>query len=112
MFSFFQKKATNYKNIDSTTLEKVLQEKQKIQLIDVRSKSEYQSGKIPGSKNLDVYDSSFKQKADALNKDLPTYVYCRSGARSASACQSMGDLGFKELYNLSGGIMRWGGKVE
>ena len=40
-----------------------------------------------------------------MNKDKTYFVYCRSGNRSGQACKLMGDLGFKNLYNLSGGIM-------
>jgi rhodanese-related sulfurtransferase len=39
-------------------------------------------------------------------------VYCRSGVRSAKACQMMGSQGFEKLYNLDGGILEWTGNVE
>ena len=39
------------------------------------------------------------------------FVYCRSGARSAQACQLMSQLGFTSTYNLLGGILEWEGEV-
>ena len=40
-------------------------------------------------------------------KDIPVYVYCRSGGRSASAARKMEELGFVKVYNLDGGIGGW-----
>jgi rhodanese-related sulfurtransferase len=37
------------------------------------------------------------------------YVYCRSGARSAQACQLMNQMGISSAYNLLGGYMEWEG---
>ena len=44
---------------------------------------------------------------DALNKDKTYLVYCRSGARSAGVRDAMERLGFKEVYNMLGGIVQW-----
>jgi rhodanese-related sulfurtransferase len=38
-------------------------------------------------------------------------VYCRSGARSAKACEIMNELGFENAYNLLGGILAWNGEI-
>ncbi len=51
--------------------------------------------------------SSFAQKVAALDKDKTYFVYCRSGNRSGNACEMMSKDGFKNLYNLSGGMMNW-----
>jgi rhodanese-related sulfurtransferase len=42
-----------------------------------------------------------------LPKDKTYLIYCRSGNRSAQACEIMGEEGFENVKNLSGGIMRW-----
>jgi thioredoxin len=34
-------------------------------------------------------------------------VYCKVGGRSAQAASKLAELGFKEIYNLDGGIMKW-----
>ena len=44
---------------------------------------------------------------EELDKNKNYYVYCRSGNRSAQACAIMNQLGFKNAYNLSGGILEW-----
>jgi rhodanese-related sulfurtransferase len=42
-----------------------------------------------------------------LPKDKPLVVYCAKGGRSAQACAFLAAKGFKELYNLEGGIEAW-----
>jgi rhodanese-related sulfurtransferase len=40
-------------------------------------------------------------------KDKEVIVYCRSGRRSMLACQILDQMGFKDTYNLEGGILAW-----
>ncbi len=42
-----------------------------------------------------------------LNKDEPLYIYCRSGNRSGKAASKLKELGFKEVYDLQGGVLDW-----
>ena len=48
---------------------------------------------------------------EALDKSKNYYVYCRSGARSAKACEIMNSIGFENAYNLLGGFLEWDGEV-
>lgn len=82
-----------------------------VQLIDVRTPSEYVSGHIPGARNIDVNSSRFDKQAEALDKAKPVAVYCRSGARSKAAARKLVAKGFK-VYELDKGIMNWNGKTE
>ena len=52
----------------------------------------------------------FVSALEALNKEKTYFVYCRSGNRSAQACNYMTTKGFK-TYNLMNGIMGWDGEV-
>ena len=45
-----------------------------------------------------------------MRKDVPIYVYCRSGGRSSSAADKMEKLGFTKVYNMIGGIGSWQSK--
>jgi len=51
-------------------------------------------------------EQSFPAKVMDLDKTKSYYVYCRSGGRSASACQFMDKQGLT-VYNLLGGIQAW-----
>ncbi len=75
-------------------------------LLDVRSQSEYLSGNIPGASNIDIMSYEFQDKIAALDKNKTYFIYCRSGNRSAQACNIMSEMGFK-TYNLAGGIGAW-----
>ncbi len=79
-----------------------------LQLIDVRTPEEYNEGHIEGAVNIDFYGEDFLQQLEQkLDKEQPAMLYCRSGRRSAKAAEQMKGLGFKEVYDLKGGILDW-----
>ena len=81
-------------------------------VLDVRTEEEYESGYIPNAQNIDLrMGQGFIDALQELDKEKTYFVYCRSGARSAQACQLMDQLGFTTTYNLLGGIMEWEGEV-
>ena len=45
-------------------------------------------------------------------KDREVVCYCRSGQRSMQACVLLEHLGFKNVKNLSGGMLEWQEKVK
>ena len=80
-------------------------------ILDVRTELEVEEGYIPEAKNIDIYKGQeFLQELDKLDKEKNYYVYCRSGARSAQACNLMDQKGFKQTYNLIGGFSQWEGE--
>lgn len=78
-----------------------------VQLVDVRTPEEVAAGKIAGAKHIDIYDPQFEQKISGLDHNEPIAVYCAVGGRSASAASSLKELGFKNIYDLKGGIRGW-----
>lgn len=81
-------------------------------ILDVRTEDECNQGVIPDSINIDIYEGqAFLEKLESLDKSKNYYVYCRSGARSAKACEAMNNLGFENAYNLLGGIIEWNGDI-
>ena len=76
-------------------------------IIDVRTSQEFNSGHIIDATNIDFSSDDFTDKLKIVRKDIPIYVYCRSGGRSSSAADKMEKLGFTEVYNLLGGIGSW-----
>ena len=79
-------------------------------LLDVRSPSEYQSGHIPGSRNIPVQDIRKISKV-VSNKNTPLYVYCASGSRSANAVGMLRSFGYSNVINI-GGISGYRGEVS
>lgn len=76
-------------------------------LLDVRTDAEFASGHLKGATQIDFYRDDFNEAIAALDKNQPVFVYCRSGNRSGKAAKQMKALGFKEVYNLEGGIGAW-----
>lgn len=76
-------------------------------LLDVRTAREFASGHIQGAKQIDFYGADFKERIGELDREVPVYIYCRSGNRSGQAASMMKQMGFKEVYNLQGGVGAW-----
>ncbi len=78
-----------------------------VQLVDVRTSGEYESGHIGEAKLMDVNEDEFDAQIATLDKTKPVYVYCLSGGRSKTAAKSMVKQGFMQVFNLDGGVMAW-----
>jgi rhodanese-related sulfurtransferase len=76
-------------------------------LVDVRRPDEFAGGHLPGAVNIDVTAPDFGQRIATLDQTKPTYVYCRSGARSATAAGQLATAGFAQVTNLLGGVLDW-----
>lgn len=87
---------------------KMIDNKKGLQILDVRTDGEFKQGHIQNSINLDIYDTeNFMAGIEKLDKDEPVLVYCRSGKRSQEASALMIEHGFKQIYDLEGGILNW-----
>ncbi|AOC95793.1 MULTISPECIES: rhodanese-like domain-containing protein [Flavobacterium] len=81
-------------------------------ILDVRTEDEFNDGYIENALNIDINKGqAFIYEIEELDKNKNYYVYCRSGARSAKACQIMNELGIENAYNLLGGILDWEGET-
>jgi rhodanese-related sulfurtransferase len=78
-----------------------------LQLIDVRTPEEVSFGIIEGAQHIDYYDPEFASKMKRLNKDKPVVVYCAAGGRSAQTGEVLKNLGFNDVYDLTGGFRHW-----
>lgn len=76
-------------------------------IVDVREDKEVANGIIQGAKHIKL--GNFATRMSELNnsKSKPLLVYCRSGNRSAHACNQLTKEGFEDVYNLAGGITAW-----
>jgi len=86
--------------------EKAIHQKD-VQVLDVRTQAEYQSGHLPNVFLANWNNKpEFTERVASLDKSKPVYVYCLSGVRSANATAWLNENGFK-AYNLAGGINAW-----
>ena len=95
------------KTIKKHELKEILKTKT-IQLVDVRTPTEYKKGHIKKALNINFFNQNqFVSEFKKMNKETPIYIYCRSGNRSSKAAKQLADLGFKNIYDLKQGYMNW-----
>lgn len=95
-------KKSNFVSIDE--LKNYLVKKD-VQIIDVRTESEYKAGHIKGVENIVL--TSLETNLDKIKKDKPVIVHCQSGARAAIAHSILQKNGFDNISIYSGGINEW-----
>lgn len=78
-------------------------------VVDVRESSEYRSGHIPRSKHISL--GQLLQRLREVPKDKTVVVVCRSGNRSSRAVELLMQAGYRNVYNMSGGMQRWSGPL-
>lgn len=93
--------------IDAKLYAEKLKSTQNPQLLDVRTPEEYNAEHIDNAVNVNWNGDDFEAKANKYDKSKPVFVYCKVGGRSAKAADKLAQMGFKEIYNLDGGIMKW-----
>lgn len=93
--------------VDAKTFAEKLNTTQNPQLLDVRTPEEFSDGHIDNAVNVNWNGDDFVAKADKYDKSKPVFVYCKIGVRGAKAANRLAELGFKEIYNLDGGFMKW-----
>lgn len=70
-------------------------------IIDIRRESEFMQGSFPGAVNYP--EEEFYSHIDELKKDVPIYLICYSGKKSADICEELTPRGY-EIYSIQGGI--------
>ena len=76
-------------------------------VLDVRTAEEFAEDHLPCAINIVVKGEDFLSLArDVLPQDGRIAVYCRSGRRSAMACDMLAREGYRTV-NLEGGILAW-----
>ena len=80
------------------------------QLIDVREDNEREFSHIGGDH---ISMGTIIQNMDKINTEKDVVIYCRSGSRSGQIANFLEmNHGFKNLYNLKGGILAWADKID
>lgn len=88
--------------------EKGIAGKDSIQLLDVRTATEYKNGHLKNALLADWKDENeFTRRISYIDKEKPVYVYCLGGGRSAAAAKKMRAMGYQQVYELQGGINAW-----
>jgi rhodanese-related sulfurtransferase/transcriptional regulator with XRE-family HTH domain len=76
-----------------------------IDVIDVREPSEWDTGHVPGARNVPL-DQVKKNARGTVNGDRALFI-CARGARSLTAAETAERAGIQEIYSLDGGTLGW-----
>ena len=82
-----------------------LSKKNKFQIIDVRTNDEFNINRLTKAINIDFYDSIFLRRFEKFNKEDNILLYCRSGRRSLLGAEILVKNGYKNIYDLKGGVI-------
>lgn len=107
VFSCNGQNTKNSKTIDAKAFSEKIATTPNPQILDVRTPEEFSSDHIDKAVNINWLGNNFVAEAEKLDKTKPVFVYCKSGGRSQSAVQKLEELGFTNIYQLQGGILKW-----
>lgn len=85
-------------------LKQWIEEQKDFALLDVREGFEHEYFNIGGTL---MPLGELMQQAGSVEKGKPVVVYCEKGIRSIIAIQRLEGLGFRNLFNLTGGMKAW-----
>ena len=91
----------------SPTLVVQMMNKERANLLDVRTLPEFNEEHIVGSEHLDLLELQNKLNQVQKNKQQPLIMVCASGSRSQKAVAIAKKLGFEQVHSLSGGLKSW-----
>jgi len=98
-------------NIAPETLKQWLDDGKEMLILDTRNDYEVQIGKFKNAMTLDI--QNFRDFATAVEqlpenyKNMPIVTYCTGGIRCEKAAPFLMNVGFKEVYQLEGGILKY-----
>jgi len=72
-------------------------------IVDVRERGEFANGHIKNAINIPL--SELRQRINEIPKDKPVYLHCRTGQRSYNAVLALQNLGFDNVYNITGSFL-------
>lgn len=91
-------------------VKQMMDAKEDLILLDVRTEGEVARGKLENSINIPIDQIPAKVEGVMPDKNAKIVVYCLSGSRSVFAVEFMQKLGYKNVLNMTNGILAWRAK--
>ena len=95
----------SFRTITPLEAKSLIEARKDIVLVDVRSPEEFEGGTLPGATLIPFWD--FAKGRFDLPKDKPILLVCAVGGRSLACGQILASKGYREVYNLKGGLDAW-----
>jgi phage shock protein E len=97
--------AAEPRNLSSVQAQALLAKDKKVLLLDVRTPEEYRQAHLRGALLIPL--NELAQRAREIPRDRPLLVYCSVGARSVSAAGLLAARGYRDIYQMSDGLVGW-----
>lgn len=94
-------------NLNAQAANAYLREHPETQVLDVRSKGEFDGGALPKAIHISIGDQAFDTKVARLDKTKPLLVYCAGGYRSRKAVAKLKNMGFENIQHIHRGYLSW-----
>ncbi len=94
-------------HVTAKEFKKIMDSGRKYVLIDVRTKAEYDAGHLPGAIHIPRGLLEWVAPKKIKDTNIPIYVYCRTGARSAFAAKRLRDMGYGNVTNIHDSFKGW-----
>jgi adenylyltransferase/sulfurtransferase len=104
--------AASGSTITATELKAMLDNDEKIFLVDVREPNEYEIVSIPGSVLMPKDQFLNGSALEKLPQDRRIVLHCKSGARSAECLAVVKNAGFSDAVHVGGGVLAWVNQVD
>jgi rhodanese-related sulfurtransferase len=95
----------SFRTVTPQEAKTLIETRKDLLLVDVRSPEEFQGGSLPGARLIPFWD--FTKGRFDLPKDKPILLVCAVGGRSLACGQLLAAKGYREVYNLKGGLDAW-----
>jgi rhodanese-related sulfurtransferase len=92
-------------DISSREAKTLLEKNKNVFLLDVRTPQENSQAKLPGTVLIPI--SEFERRINEVPKNKTILVYCAVGSRSKSVAEFLSKNGYKNVYNMTDGIVGW-----
>jgi len=99
------KAGAGFRTVTPQEAKSLIETRKDLLLVDVRSPEEFQGGSLPGATLIPFWD--FAKGRYDLPKDKPILLICAVGGRSLACGQLLAAKGYREVYNLKGGLDAW-----
>lgn len=108
----WSEESNGYTQISYEEAKKMMDERDNIIILDVRTQEEFEGGYIKGAVLFPSQEVNEETAAQKLpDKDQTILIYCSSGGRSKKVAQQLADMGYKNIYEF-GGINSWPYEIE
>ncbi len=97
--------AAGFRDIRATEAKGLLAANKKVYLLDVRTPAEFSQGRIPGAVLIPV--NEVERRIGEIPRNRPVVVYCAVGSRSGFVAGFLSQKGYREVYNVTDGIVGW-----